>query len=95
MEKRHRNRAMRNLKSVGKTTANITGEAADVLFRWLTTDHSGMGKALGEMPKMGFFSNIKYALVYFLIGLIGVILQVAMIFFLIGYVIPFLLFGRF
>ena len=71
MEKRHRNRAMHNLMSAGKATAKITGEAVNGLFRWLTTDHSGMGKALGEMPKMGFIASIKYALVYFLIGLMN------------------------
>jgi len=58
MEKRHRNREMRNLKSAGKATAKITGEAVNGLFRWLTTDHSGMGKAFGEMPKMAITCNL-------------------------------------
>lgn len=56
MAKRLRNRAMRNLKAArkvaGKAAAKITCKAVNALFLWLSTDHSGMGKALDEMPEL-------------------------------------------
>lgn len=91
-------RAMRNLQSAGWQAAKFTGRTADKaaggLFRWVITDHTGMSKALDQMPKMGFLDSAKYMLTHFLIAMLGALLGGALIFILIGYGIPFLLTGH-
>lgn len=98
MAKRH-SRAMRNLTSAGRTAARFTGRAAEKtavgLFRWATTDHSGLGRALDRMPDMGFLDSMKYILVHILIAIVAAIVGGIWIFVLIGYGIPFLLTGHF
>ena len=97
-------RGVRNLQSAGWATAKFTGRATEKaavgLARWATTDHSGMGKALANMPSMGFFDTIRYilmlipiAIVSILIHVAGTLLTIAWVFFLIVYGIPFLLTG--
>jgi len=66
------NQGMRNLQSAGKQAAKFTGgvteKAAVGLFRWATTDHNGMGRALSNMPSMEFFVTIGYVFRQFVIG---------------------------
>jgi hypothetical protein len=89
------NRAIRNLQSAGnsaaKFTGSTTGKAAVGLFRWATTDHSGMGRALDNMPSMGFFNSVRYVLMHFLIAVVGAVLTGALVFILIAYGVPFLI----
>lgn len=96
---------MRNLRSAGWQAAKFTGKTADKatgaaekaavgLFRWVTTDHSGMGKALDNMPSMGFFNTAKYILNQFLIAVAGTIVTGVLVFVLIAYGIPFLIMGH-
>ena len=87
MQNRHR----RNLNSAGRTVDKV----ASGLFRWATTDHSGMGRALKLMPKTGFLDRLLDILVCFLITVFGAVLQGVWIFLLIFYGIPFLIFGHF
>ena len=71
----NRNRKVRSLRSTGwqgvKFIARVAEKSAEGLFRWATTDHSGMNMALINMPGMGFIDTIKctfgmlcYSLVY-------------------------------
>ena len=91
--KRHQ-RAMRNLRSAGWEADN-TSKAIVGLSRWVVTDHTGMGRALDNMPKMGFVDSAKYMLKHFLIAVFGTLLGAALIFLLIAYGIPFLIMGHF
>lgn len=58
-----RRKAIRNLRSAGwegaKFTAKVAEKSAEGLFRWVTTDHTGMSKALINMPELGFIETIK------------------------------------
>ncbi len=85
------NRPRRSLQSAGK----LLEKAASGLFRWAATDHSGIGKMHKLMPKRGFLEELQHTLVYLLIAIFGAVLQVAWIYLLIAYGIPFLIFGHF
>ena len=89
------NRAMRNLRTAGRKVVRFTERAADGLFRWLTTDRSGMGKTLDYMPRLGFLDRVKYVFLKLFIAVVGSVVQVVWIILIIFYVIPFLLFGHF
>lgn len=92
-----RSNGMRNLQSAGRSAAKFTGrtteKAAVGLFRWATTDHYGMGKALSNMPSMGFIDSTKYILWQFLYAVAGAVFTGIWVFVLIAYGIPYLLFG--
>ncbi|WP_293006460.1 hypothetical protein [Nitrosomonas sp.] len=85
------NRPRRNLQSAGQ----LLEKAASSLFRWATTDHSGIGKMRKLMPKRGFLDEILDILVFSLIAVFGAVLQAAWIYILIAYGIPFLIYGHF
>ncbi len=84
-----------NLQSTSNNFAKSTGRATEKavvgVFKWATTDHLGMGKAMMNMPSMGFFASIKYVLMQLLIRLYVIALMGVLIFVAIGYGIPFLL----
>ena len=58
------------------------------LFRWAATDHSGMGKALEQVPPMGYLHELRTIFLHFLISVVGAILTGGWIFALFAYVIP-------
>ena len=95
MARQPRRRSIRNLKSSGWELARFTGRTLDKtatgLFRWLTTDHSGMTRMLTLMPQMGILDSVKYVLMCFLITLTGIVLQVVWLYLLIFHGIPLLL----
>jgi len=95
MARQPRRRSIRNLKSSGWEAARFTGRTLDKtatgLFRWLTTDHSGMTRMLTLMPQMGILDSVKYVLMCFLITLTGIVLQVVWLYLLIFHGIPLLL----
>ena len=80
MPRQPKYQSMRNLKSSGWKAAKFTGRTLDKatsgLFRWLTTDHSGMTRMLIMMPEMGFWDSIKYILTCFFIAIAGMVLQI-------------------
>lgn len=93
---------MRNLRSAGWQAAKFTGRTADKaagaaekaavgLFRWATTDHYGMSRALANMPSMGFLDTARYILIHFFIAVAGAVLTGVLVFVLIAYGIPFLI----
>lgn len=81
-----------NLRTAGYRAARYTARGASKatsgLFRWAATDHTGMGKALEHMPKMGFVDTLKYILMQFLFAVAASILGGIMVFVLIVYGIP-------
>lgn len=99
-------RATRNLRSVGWKPVKFTARTADTaalgLFRWATTDHSGMSKAFDNMPSIGFFDTVKNGFIFFLVAVYSAVFRGVMVFvtiawviFLIAYVLPILLTGHF
>lgn len=88
-------RGMQNLRSAGWDTARFTARAADKvvtgLARWVTTDHSGMTKALAQMPEMGFIDTLRYMLSCFCVTLVYAVVGGLCVFFTFAYWIPFLL----
>lgn len=91
MAKFTRKRAMRNLESAANSTIRTSGKAVVGLARWATTDHSGMSRAMSNMPKTGFLDSLSYILTSFLISMAGVALSAGLMFLLIAFGIPFLL----
>lgn len=85
---------MRNLKSAGWEAAKLTGrtteKAAVGLARYVTTDYSGMGRALANMPSMGFLDSISYIFTMFIYAMEFLLLRIAVIIFTIIISIPFL-----
>ena len=86
---------MRNLRSAGTSMTKFTGrtteKAAVSLSSWATTDHSGMSRALSNMPSMGFFGTLGYIIKQFLIAVAGAVLSGALVFLLIAFGIPLLI----
>lgn len=98
--KRYRHsQAILNLQSAGSNVAKFTGrtseKAALDLAHWATTDHSGIGRTIDNMPLMGFSNTVQSILVKFLFGVLGAVLTGAWITALIIYGIPFLNTGHF
>ena len=95
MARQSKRRSIRHLKSMGWQAARITGRTLDKtaagLFRWLTSDHSGMTRMLTLMPQMGLLDSVKYVLMCFLITLASIVLQVVWLYFLIFHGLPLLL----
>jgi hypothetical protein len=90
-----RRKAIRNLRSAGwegaKFTARVAEKSAEGLFRWATTDHTGMSKALINMPDMGFVETIKCILLMLSYSLVYALAMGVAVFVTFAYWIPFLL----
>lgn len=95
MARQSKQQSMRNLKSSGWKAAKFAGRTLDKtisgLFRWLTTDHSGISRMLVLMPEMGFWDSVKYALMRFLITIAGIVLQIVWLYLIILHGLPLLL----
>ena len=85
--------SIRLLKSAGDTVGRVGDKAASGLFRWATTDHTGLSQRLNRMPVMGFFDSVKYILLQLAISIMVTVVTAALAFFLIAYGIPYFLFG--
>lgn len=73
-----------------KQTGRLTGQAATGLFRWITTDHTGISQTLLRMPAMGFLDTLRYITLQLLITIAGILLTGIWILILIAYGIPYL-----
>ncbi len=62
------------------------------LARWATTDHTGSAKYLANMPSMGFVDTITMLLAHLLFGMFGAVVSGFLMFLLVAYGIPALLF---
>jgi hypothetical protein len=89
----------RNAKGIGLDALAITlgasERAAVGLAKWMTTDHSGMARALANMPPMGFKDTLIFMLIRLVGAVIGAVLTGVWVFLLIAYGIPFLITGHF
>lgn len=83
---------MRN--NILESVAKVTDKAVTGLFRWATTDHTGISQRLCNMPKMGFFDTLAYILVQFVLSIVAAVVTGALVFIVIAYGIPLLLFGH-
>jgi hypothetical protein len=70
---RYRRKSMRGHHSArfgaAKFTARMAEKSATGLFRWVTTDHSGLTQAMINMPEMGMIDTLKYIFWYFCFGI--------------------------
>ena len=85
-------RSPRNTSRVRSLPQHLQ-KGATTLGRWATTDHLHIAE-LSAMPGIGFWNTLIYigaALVLRLLGLLG---SLAIIYFLVIYGIPWLLFGQ-
>ena len=76
---------------LAQSTGRLTESAAVGLFRWATTDHSGMTEALSRMPSMGIGDTLKYILTKFLCSVLVAVITGIGVFVLIGFVIPYMI----
>ena len=88
-------RNYRNLGNAIKFTARTVDKTATGIGRWASTDHTGMSKALLNMPSMGFLDTIRYILLHLLITIVVAVLSGAWVFLLVAYGVPFLISGHF
>jgi len=88
-------RKYRNLGKAIKFTARTIDKTATGLGRWASTDHTGMSKALANMPSMGFLDTVRYILLHLLITIIVAVLSALWVFLLVAYGVPFLISGHF
>lgn len=91
-------KAVRYLGQVGmdgvRCAGRITDSAATGLFSWATTDHTGFSQAMANKPEMGFVDSVIYTLTWLAVSLLSAVFMGLGIFFIIGYVIPFLIMGH-
>jgi len=71
-----------------KTAYHIADKGFTNVAKWVTKDHSGFGRAMNDMPKMGFIDTCKYIALHFIITIIGAVLSAALMFILIAFGIP-------
>ena len=78
-----------------QAAGRLTEKAAVGLFRWVTTDHTGLSEALRDMPSMSAGETFKYILMQFLIAVVVAVVNGVWVFVLIAFVLPYLLSGLF
>lgn len=80
------------LKSVSRSAAKIADKSATGLFRWATTEHTGLSQRLSSMPNMGFIDTVKFIFLQLAISILAAIVTGVLVFILIAYGIPLLIF---
>jgi hypothetical protein len=75
-------------------TLRTTDRLGNKAIKYMTTDHSGLTKAMINMPTMGFVDTLFLILVQFIAGLVGAIVTGVLYFLLIGFGIPYLITGH-
>lgn len=83
-------RTLRNLESAANSTLRATDKAAAGFGRWMITDHSGLSKAMLDMPEMGFIDSISYFITQLIYGLLSIVITSAIVYVGIAYGIPLL-----
>jgi hypothetical protein len=73
-------------------SARYASKAITGLGRWAATDHTGSAKFLANMPSMGFIDTVIMLLAHLLFGILGAVVSGFLMFLLIAYGIPALLF---
>jgi hypothetical protein len=88
-----RSRSSNTLNSACRSIAKVTDKAGSDLFRYATTDHTGLSKRLGHMPAIGLGHTVKYILLQLLLSILAAAATGALMGLMIGCGIPYLLFG--
>jgi hypothetical protein len=86
--------AKRRSTSLAQSALHAAANAASQLFCWAKTDHSGMSKALDRMPSSSLLESLNHIVGHFLITVVGAVLTGLWVYVLIGYVLPYLIFGK-
>jgi hypothetical protein len=86
------NNRFRATASAAKYASKYASKAAVGLGRWATTDHTGSAKFFATMPRMGFVDTITIVLVHIVTTILGAIGSAFLVYLLIAYGIPALLF---
>jgi hypothetical protein len=86
------NNRFRATASAAKYASKYASKAAAGLGRWGTTDHTGSAKFFASMPRMGFVDTITIVLVHIVTTILGAIGSAFVVYLLIAYGIPALLF---
>ena len=89
------NRRMRYVGKAVELTVRAAGKTAEGVGRWAATDHTGMSKALANMPSMGFLDSVRYILLHLLFTIVSAVVMGVWVFLLVAYGIPFLIMGHF
>ncbi len=84
-------RTLKNAASAAKASYQHLDRAATAIGRWATTDHTGLGRALSNMPPLGFRDTLRYIVTRFLITMAGAVLSALLVFVMIAFGIPLLL----
>jgi len=79
-----------NLGSIANSSLRVADKAAAGFARWMTTDHSGLSKAMSDMPEMGFIDSIKYFITQLIFSLLSIVITGAIVYVFIAYGIPLL-----
>jgi|SRR5688572_2879847 hypothetical protein len=93
--RRRHDQAMRDLRAVGGQALRSAGRTLDKgaagFGRWVSTDHSGVGKALMNLPpSLGFKDSLLHVGVILVAGLLTILGKVIIVLFTIFVWIPFL-----
>lgn len=81
-------------KNILESAAKVTDKAATGLFRWATTDHTGLSQRLINMPPMGFLDTLRYILLQLVVSIVAAVLTGVLVFVVVAYGIPIFLFGH-
>ena len=65
---------IRHIESAANSSLRTADKAAAGFARWMVTDHSGLSKAMQEMPEMGFIDSIKYFITQMVFSLLTILL---------------------
>jgi cold shock CspA family protein len=92
--------AARNARGPKATSVSVTirrptrsKSIPEAALRWMATDHYGVENAIRTIPGLGFWENLKFVAVKLLIIFLAIILTGVIIFLLVGFGIPWFLFG--
>ena len=69
------------------------GTSSNWVLHWFTNDHFHVQRALETIPGLGFWENLKFVLYKLLLSFLAMIVTGVIIFLLIAYGVPWLLFG--
>ena len=86
------NNRFRATASATKYASKYASKATVGLGRWATTDHTGSAKFFATMPRLGFLNTITIVLVHIVTTILGTIGSAFLVYLLIAYGIPALLF---
>jgi hypothetical protein len=78
----------KSMLGVSRFAFRTTGNLAEGLFRWCTTDNLGVGRSLSNMPRMGFLDSLGYIAWTLVYGIVGALVAGLTAFVLIAYGIP-------